>query len=113
MIYKNEDPHKEFPTPSQMFECTHKRTDGRTYVDKYDDTAKKIEEMKNYKHLEDRSDAVDPYMIVMNKENDGYRQLYGGLMIPFKENEVERNRLIEMRKEINRTMKKYVELEAM
>ena len=33
--------------------------------------------MKNYKPLEDGSDAVDPYMVVMNKENDGYRRLYG------------------------------------
>ncbi|KAL4567949.1 hypothetical protein LXL04_023545 [Taraxacum kok-saghyz] len=29
------------------------------------------------KPLEGESDAVDAYMVVMNKENDGYRRLYG------------------------------------
>ncbi|CAH1427131.1 unnamed protein product [Lactuca virosa] len=110
---KNEDPNKEFPTLSQMFERTRKRTDGRVYVDTYDDTANKIELMKKYEHLEDESDAVDPYMIVMKKENDGYRRLYG-LMESFKANEVERNELIEMRKEIQEDHeKKQAELEAM
>ena len=33
--------------------------------------------MKNYKPQEDESDVVDPYMVVMHKENDGYRRLYG------------------------------------
>ncbi|KAL4590537.1 hypothetical protein LXL04_003469 [Taraxacum kok-saghyz] len=80
--------------------------------------------MKNYKPLEDESDVLDPYMVVMNKENDGYRRLYvrgvtnrlikkvgGGdtsYMIPegfmesFKANEVERNQLIEMQKKDSR-----------
>ncbi|CAH1428093.1 unnamed protein product [Lactuca virosa] len=49
---KNEDPNKEFPTLSQMFERTRKRTDGRVYVDTYDDTTNKIEQMKKYEHLE-------------------------------------------------------------
>nr|KAJ0195947.1 hypothetical protein LSAT_V11C700381590 [Lactuca sativa] len=75
--YKNEDPNKEFCTLSQMFERTRKRTNERLYVDTYDDTAKKIEQMKNYKPLEDGSGFVDIYMIVMNKENDGYQRLYG------------------------------------
>ncbi|KAL4567182.1 hypothetical protein LXL04_022757 [Taraxacum kok-saghyz] len=35
------------------------------------------EQMKNYKPQEDESDVVDPYMVVMNKENDSYRRLYG------------------------------------
>ncbi|KAL4575690.1 hypothetical protein LXL04_011774 [Taraxacum kok-saghyz] len=74
---KNEDPNHEFPTLTQMFKRTRKRTDGRVYVDPYDDTARKLEQMKNYKPQEDESDVVDPYMIVMNKENDGYRRLYG------------------------------------
>lgn len=33
--------------------------------------------MKNYKPVEDGSVLVDPFMIVMNKEQDGYRRLYG------------------------------------
>ncbi|KAL4578452.1 hypothetical protein LXL04_014575 [Taraxacum kok-saghyz] len=74
---KNEDPDHEFPTLTQMFERTRKRTDGCVYVDTYDDTARKLEQMKNYKLQEDESDVVDPYMVVMNKENDGYRRLYG------------------------------------
>nr|KAJ0222583.1 hypothetical protein LSAT_V11C200064140 [Lactuca sativa] len=64
---KNKDPNKEFPTLSQMFELTHKRTDGCVYVHIYDDTANKIEQMKNYKPLEDGSVVIDPYMIVMKK----------------------------------------------
>ncbi|KAL4573773.1 hypothetical protein LXL04_020590 [Taraxacum kok-saghyz] len=133
---KNEDPNHEFPTLTQMFETTRKRTDGRVYVDTYDDTARKLEQMKNYKPQEDESDVVDPYMVVMNKENDGYRRLYGrgvtntlikkvgggdtsymipeALMESFKSNEVERNQLIEMKKEIQEDHeKKKAELEAM
>ncbi|KAL4554299.1 hypothetical protein LXL04_039578 [Taraxacum kok-saghyz] len=133
---KNEDPNHELPTLTQMFERTRKRTDGRVYVDTYDDTVRKLEQMKNYKPLEDESDVVDPYMVVMNKENDGYRRLYGrgvtnrlikkvgggdtsymipkALMETFKANEVERNQLIEMKKEIQEDHeKKKAELEAM
>nr|KAJ0193844.1 hypothetical protein LSAT_V11C800389610 [Lactuca sativa] len=62
---KNEDPKKEFSTLSQMFERTLKRTDGSVYVHIYDDTTKKIEQMKNYKPVE--NGVVDPYMIVMKK----------------------------------------------
>ena len=39
---KNEDPNHEFPTLTQMFERTRKRTDGRVYVDTYDGTAMKL-----------------------------------------------------------------------
>ncbi|KAL4583397.1 hypothetical protein LXL04_007968 [Taraxacum kok-saghyz] len=39
---KNEDPNQEFPTLTQMFERTRKRTDGHVYVDTYDDTATKL-----------------------------------------------------------------------
>ncbi|CAI9277652.1 unnamed protein product [Lactuca saligna] len=35
-----------------------------------------LEQMKNYKPLEDGRDAVDRYMIVMNKDHDGYCRLY-------------------------------------
>ncbi|KAL4574074.1 hypothetical protein LXL04_020896 [Taraxacum kok-saghyz] len=105
-----------------MFDRTRKRTAGRVYVDTYDNTARTLEQMKNYKPLEDESDVVDPYMVLMNKQNDGYRRLYdrcvtnrlikkvgGGdtsyiipeaLMESFKANEVERNQLIEMKNEI-------------
>ncbi|KAL4561440.1 hypothetical protein LXL04_033606 [Taraxacum kok-saghyz] len=133
---KNEDPNHEFPTLTIMFEDTRKRTDGRIYVGTYDDTARKLEQVKNYKPLEDESDVVDPYMVVMNKENDGYHRLYGrgvtnrlikkvgggdtsymipeALMESFKVNEVERNQLIEMKKEIQEDHeKKNAELEAM
>ncbi|XP_052622717.1 uncharacterized protein LOC128128001 [Lactuca sativa] len=106
---KNEDPNKKFPTLSQMFERTRKRTDGH-------------EQMKKYEHLEDDSDVIDPYMIVMKKENDGYRLGGGdasymiptGLMESFKANEVKRNELMEMRKEIQEDHeKKQAGLEAM
>ncbi|KAL4582396.1 hypothetical protein LXL04_006944 [Taraxacum kok-saghyz] len=129
---KNEDPNHEFPTLTQMFERTRKRTDERIYVDTYDNTARKL----NYKPLEHESDVVDPYMVVMNKEHDGYRHLYGrgvtnrlikkvgggdtsymipeALMESFKANEVERNQLIEMKKEIQEDHEKQnAELEAM
>nr|KAJ0189037.1 hypothetical protein LSAT_V11C800450200 [Lactuca sativa] len=92
-----------------------------------------LEQMKKYEHLEDDSDVIDPYMIVMKKENDGYRRLYGrgidkkkvgggdasymiptGLMESFKANEVKRNELMEMRKEIQEDHeKKQAGLEAM
>ena len=75
-------------------------------------------------------------MVVMNKEHDGYRRLYGrgvsnrlikkvgggdtsymipeALMETFKANEVERNQLIEIKKEIQEDHeKKKAELEAM
>ncbi|KAL4561734.1 hypothetical protein LXL04_033908 [Taraxacum kok-saghyz] len=62
------------------------------------------EQMKNYKPLEDETDVVDPYMVVMNKENDGYRRLYGGDVT----NRLKRT----MTKRFKRTKKK-AELEAM
>ncbi|CAH1449408.1 unnamed protein product [Lactuca virosa] len=96
------------------------------------------EQMKNYIPQEDGSDTVYPYMIVMNKEIDGYRRLYGrgvtnkfikkkvgggdtsymipaGLMESFKTNEVERNQLVEMQKEIQEDHGKKIQakLEAM
>ncbi|KAK9740257.1 hypothetical protein RND81_03G022900 [Saponaria officinalis] len=33
---------------AELFECTRKRTEGRVYKESYEDTAKKIEDMKNY-----------------------------------------------------------------
>ncbi|KAL8205517.1 hypothetical protein R6Q57_009068, partial [Mikania cordata] len=66
------DTNKELPTLNKMFEHTRKRTEGRAYVDTYDDTKRKIgKQMKNYKSLENESALLDPFMIVMNKENNG------------------------------------------
>ncbi|KAM0008667.1 putative transposase, Ptta/En/Spm, plant [Helianthus debilis subsp. tardiflorus] len=134
---KNDDPNQELPTLTQLFERTRKRTEGRVYVDTYDDTARKIEQMKNYKPTEDENTTVDPFLAVMNKENYEYRRLYGrgvtntlvkkvdgavtsymipeGLMESFKANvEVEKNQLLEMRKEIEEDHeRKKSELEAM
>ncbi|KAM0056947.1 putative transposase, Ptta/En/Spm, plant [Helianthus debilis subsp. tardiflorus] len=134
---KNDDPNQELPTLTQLFEQTRKRTEGHVYVDTYDDTARKIEQMKNYKPTEDDNATVDPFLVVMNKENYGYRRLYGrgvtntlvkkvdgacisymipeGLMESFKANiEVEKNQLLEMRKEIEEDHeRKKAELEAM
>ncbi|KAL8232199.1 hypothetical protein R6Q57_001977 [Mikania cordata] len=98
---KNDDPHQKVPTLTQLFEHTRKRTEGRTYVDLYDDTTVEIEQMKNYKPKENENTTIDPFHIVMNKENYGYRRLYEGLMESFKANvDFEKNQLLEMRKEI-------------
>ncbi|KAD4585478.1 hypothetical protein E3N88_23079 [Mikania micrantha] len=99
-----------FPTLTQLFERTCKRTEGRTYVEIYDDTARKIEQMKNYKAAENESTTIDPFLIVMNKKNYGYRRLYES----FKANvDVEKNQLLEMRKEIEDDHeRKKAELEA-
>ncbi|KAI3814067.1 hypothetical protein L1987_18811 [Smallanthus sonchifolius] len=134
---KNDDPNQELPTLTQIFECTRKRTEGRAYVDTYDDTARKIEQMKNYKPIEDDSATVDPFFVVMNKENYGYRRLYGrgvtntlikkvdgactsymipeGLMESFKANvEAEKNQLMKMRKEFEEeSERKKAEFETM
>ncbi|PWA36533.1 transposase, Ptta/En/Spm [Artemisia annua] len=74
---KNKDPNKEQPTLTQMFECTRERKEGNVYVDTYDDTAEKIEQMKNYKPPENESSPTDPFLAVMNKEYDGHRRLFG------------------------------------
>ncbi|GJT37722.1 transposase, Ptta/En/Spm [Tanacetum coccineum] len=74
---KNKDPNKEPPTLTKMFECTRERTEGNVYVDTYDDTAEKIEQMKNYKPPENESSPTDPFLAVMNKEYDGHRRLFG------------------------------------
>ncbi|KAL8242016.1 hypothetical protein R6Q59_012318 [Mikania micrantha] len=120
---KNDDPNQKTPTLTQLFEHTRKRKEGRTYVDVYDDTARKIEQMKSYKVTENDNTTIDPFLVVMNIENYGYRRLYGrgvtntmikklegastsyiipnGLMESFKANvDVEKNQLIEIRKEI-------------
>ncbi|KAD4585319.1 hypothetical protein E3N88_22920 [Mikania micrantha] len=93
--------------------------------------------MKNYKAKENENTTIDPFLVVMNKENYGYRRLYGrgvtntlikkvegpstsymiteGLMESFKANvDVEKNQLLEMRKEIEDDHeRKKAELEAM
>ncbi|KAL8228083.1 hypothetical protein R6Q57_015667 [Mikania cordata] len=100
----NDNSNKELPTLTKMFENTRKRTEGRAYVDIYDDTQRKIEQMKNYKSSENESVSVDPFMIVMNKENSGYCRLYGrgGLMESFNASfEGQKHELLEMRKELD------------
>ncbi|KAD7117508.1 hypothetical protein E3N88_04776 [Mikania micrantha] len=96
-----------------------------------------IEQMKSYKITENDNTTIDPFLVVMNKENYGYRRLYGrgvtntmikkldgastsyiipdGVMESFKANvDVEKNQLIEMRKEIEDDHeRKKAELEAM
>ncbi|KAJ0578411.1 putative transposase, Ptta/En/Spm, plant [Helianthus annuus] len=134
---RNDDPNKELPSLTKVFERTRKRTEGRSYLDTYDDTATKIEQMKNYKPPEDGSALVDPFTVVMNKEHDGYLRLYGrgvtkkmlkkmdggeepyiipgGLMESFQASlEVEKTQLFEMRKEIEDDhQRKKAEIEAM
>ncbi|KAL4568175.1 hypothetical protein LXL04_023781 [Taraxacum kok-saghyz] len=60
-----------------MFERTSKRIAGKKYIDTYDDTAKKIEQMKNYKPSEDGSTSLDPFLAIMGNEYDEHRRLYG------------------------------------
>ncbi|CAI9303743.1 unnamed protein product [Lactuca saligna] len=72
----NDDPNKEPPTLAQMFERTPRRIVGNKYVDTYDDTANKIEQMKNYKPSEDGSAPLDPFLATMGKEYDGHRRLF-------------------------------------
>ncbi|KAD5318038.1 hypothetical protein E3N88_17984 [Mikania micrantha] len=100
----NDDPNKELPTLTKMFEHTRKRTEGRAYVDTYDDTERKIEQMKNYKSSENENASADPFMIVMNKENSGYCRLYG---------RGQKHELVEMRKKLDEEHeRKRTELEA-
>ncbi|KAL8201851.1 hypothetical protein R6Q57_010998 [Mikania cordata] len=97
----------------------------------------KIEQMKNYKATENEHTTIDPFLVVINKENYGYRRLYGrgvtntlikkvegpstsymiieGLMKSFKANvDVDKNQLLEIRKEIEDDHeRKKAELEAM
>ncbi|KAH9601971.1 hypothetical protein KSS87_000671 [Heliosperma pusillum] len=64
---KNENPNKEEPSLAELFEQTHRRNEGKKYIDCYDDTGKKIENMKNYISLQDGSDPSDAYLGVMDK----------------------------------------------
>ncbi|KAL8249435.1 hypothetical protein R6Q59_006303 [Mikania micrantha] len=133
---KNDDPNKDFPTLTKMFEQTRKRTEGRVYVDTYDDTKRKIEQMKKYKASENESASMDPFRIVMSKENGGYCRLYGrgvtntlikkmnggdttymvpgGLVESFNESfDGQKHQLLEMKKELDEEHeKKKLELEA-
>ncbi|KAL2900566.1 Altered inheritance rate of mitochondria protein 29 [Bienertia sinuspersici] len=45
------DPNKQLPSLAQLFERTRKRQENKRYADTYDDTARKIEAMKNYTPL--------------------------------------------------------------
>ncbi|KAL2897793.1 ATP synthase subunit b' [Bienertia sinuspersici] len=74
---KNEDPNKQLPSLAQLFERTRKRQENKRYADTYDDTARKIEAMKNYTPPDDGSGPKDPYLGVMGKEYTGRRRLYG------------------------------------
>ncbi|GAB4831504.1 hypothetical protein Ancab_005522 [Ancistrocladus abbreviatus] len=77
---KSDDPNQEPPSLAKMFERTCKRTEERIYVDSYEDTAKKIDDMKNYEPLEDgldESTQIDPFLAFMEKEYDGRHRLYG------------------------------------
>ncbi|KAL8264362.1 hypothetical protein R6Q59_022492 [Mikania micrantha] len=133
---KNDDPNKDFPTLTKMFEQTRKRIEGRVYVDTYDDTKRKNEQMKKYKASENESASMDPFRIVMSKENGGYCRLYGRgvtntlikkinggdttYMVPgslvesFNESfEGQKHQLLEMKKELDEEHeKKKLELEA-
>ncbi|KAL8260538.1 hypothetical protein R6Q59_028491 [Mikania micrantha] len=94
-----------------------------------------MEQMKNYKAAENENTTIDLFLVVMNKENYKYRRLYGrgvtntlikkvegptsymipeGLIESFKANvDVEKNQLLEMRKEIEDDHeRKKAELEA-
>nr|GEV76750.1 hypothetical protein [Tanacetum cinerariifolium] len=76
-------PDKEPPSLTKMFERTCERKKGHVYADTYDETERLIEQMKNYKALEedgggeDGSASVDPFLFVMNKEYNGHRRLFG------------------------------------
>ncbi|PWA63578.1 transposase, Ptta/En/Spm [Artemisia annua] len=72
-----EDPNKEEPSLTGMFERTRQRKEGNLYADTYDDTANKIEKMRNYNPPEDESAPADAFLAVMNKEYDGHRRLFG------------------------------------
>ncbi|KAL8234065.1 hypothetical protein R6Q59_020165 [Mikania micrantha] len=135
-VKKNDDPNKDFPTLTKMFEQTRKRTEGRVYVNTYDDTKRKFEQMKNYKTSKNESALMDPFRIVMSKEKGGYCRLYGrgvtntlikkmnggdttymvlgSLVESFNESfEGQKHQLLEMKKELDEEHeKKKLELEA-
>ncbi|GJY36097.1 hypothetical protein Tco_0421475 [Tanacetum coccineum] len=93
---KNEDPDKEPPSLTKMFERTREKLEGHVYADRYDEIEMLIEQMKSYKAPEedgggeDGSASVDPFLAMMNKEYNGHRRLF----------DVELNRLVEMQKQI-------------
>ncbi|KAL8255284.1 hypothetical protein R6Q59_033505 [Mikania micrantha] len=135
---KNDDPNKDFPTLTKMFEQTRKRTEGCVYVDTYDDTKRKfVSSYFSYMNSsENESASMDPFRIVMSKENGGYCRLYGrgvtntlikkmnggdttymvpgGLVESFNESfEGQKHQLLEMKKELDEEHeKKKLELEA-
>ncbi|XP_074307836.1 uncharacterized protein LOC141642789 [Silene latifolia] len=75
---RNEHPTKEAPSLAEVFERTRKRNEGKKYNDSYDDTAKKIEDMKHYvAPRRDGSGPSDAYFGVMGKGYDGFCRLYG------------------------------------
>ncbi|GJT23261.1 transposase, Ptta/En/Spm [Tanacetum coccineum] len=55
---KNEDPNKEEPSLTKMFERTRQRKEGNVYDDTYDDTKKKISMMDNVHFLVEVSNTL-------------------------------------------------------
>ncbi|XP_042437053.1 uncharacterized protein LOC122023019 [Zingiber officinale] len=76
-VKKNENPDKNPPSLAQLFERTRQRVEGRHYDEPYDDIAKNIEAMKNYKPSAMESGDADPFLAVMGKDYDGRCRLYG------------------------------------
>ncbi|KAL2923197.1 Alpha-amylase 1 [Bienertia sinuspersici] len=113
---KNEDPNKQLPSLAQLFERTRKRQENKRYADTYDDTARKIEAMKNYTPPEDGSGPKDPYLGVMGKEYTGRRRLYGrGMVMDALRADIqnEKTEIVDMRKELEADYeRKKAELEA-
>ncbi|XP_074296700.1 uncharacterized protein LOC141627181 [Silene latifolia] len=72
----NENPDKEPPSLAKMFEHTRERKTGKKYKESYDDTERKITEMKTYVP-DDGECQPDPFLGVMGKEYDGRRRLFG------------------------------------
>ncbi|KAH9612045.1 hypothetical protein KSS87_021056 [Heliosperma pusillum] len=62
---------------AELFERTRRRNEGKKYNDCYDDTANKIENMKNYISPQDGSGPSDAYLGVMGKGYAGSCRLYG------------------------------------
>ncbi|GJX54162.1 transposase, Ptta/En/Spm [Tanacetum coccineum] len=94
---KNEDPNKEPPSLTKMFERTRERKEGHVYADTYDETERLIEQMKNY-------NAAKEGEVVKMENVNGSETSYmvpGELMESVRTViDVELNRLVEMRKQI-------------
>ncbi|KAK9668623.1 hypothetical protein RND81_13G076100 [Saponaria officinalis] len=74
---RNEHLNKEPPSLAELFERTRKRNEGKNYKESYQDTAKKIDDMKNYACPDDGSGPSDSFLGVMGKDYNGRCRLYG------------------------------------